>query len=173
MKRVSRERASERRSREGPAKGQALVSFPICGMSVVSGVEMKFYERWLQALPPPPAVASRVSSRVPLARVLFMISPKQESLLAGYDVIGDNVFHGKIMRFHLVKRSFHIYYTTWVRACSRSFFRDSAMNSYTLPSTVSFYHIFSHTVLSFTTVCALFVGITLFLSQYYLLYCEK
>ena len=90
-----------------------------------------------------------------------------------YDVIGDNVFHGKIMRFHLVKRSFHIYYTTWVRACSRSFFRDSAMNSYTLPSTVSFYHIFSHTVLSFTTVCALFVGITLFLSQYYLLYCEK
>ena len=47
------------------------------------------------------------------------------------------------------------------------------MISYTLPSTVSFYHIFSHTVLSFTTVCALFVGITLFLSQYYLLYCEN
>ena len=47
------------------------------------------------------------------------------------------------------------------------------MISYTLPSTVSFYHIFSHTVVSSTTVCALFVGITLFLSQYYLLYCEK
>ena len=48
------------------------------------------------------------------------------------------------------------------------------MISYTMPSTVSFYHSFSHTVLSFTTVCALFVGITLFLSQYYLLpYCEK
>ena len=47
------------------------------------------------------------------------------------------------------------------------------MISYTLPSTVSFYHSFSHTVLSFTTVCALFVGITLFLFQYYLLYCEN
>ena len=36
------------------------------------------------------------------------------------------------------------------------------MISDTLPSTVSLYHIFSHRVLSFTTVCALFVGIIFF-----------
>ena len=51
-----------------------------------------------------------------------------------YDIIGINVFHaGKIMRFHLIKRSFHIYYTTCVRECSPSFLQGPAMISYTLP----------------------------------------
>ena len=90
-----------------------------------------------------------------------------------YDVIGVNVFHGKIMKFHLIKD--HSIFTILLESehVLVRFCRDPAMISYTLPSTVSFYHIFPHTVLSFTTVCAIFVGITLFLSQYYLLYCEK
>ena len=78
------------------------------------------------------------------------------------DVIGVNLFHGKIIRFHLIKRSFHIYYTTCVRACSRSFlqgpshdFIHTAFNRFILS------HFLSHSTL-ITTVCALFVGITLF-----------
>ena len=61
-----------------------------------------------------------------------------------YDVIGVNVFHCKIMRLHLIKRSFHIYYTTCVRACSRSFlqgpsrdFIHTAFNRFILSLTVS------------------------------------
>ena len=72
-----------------------------------------------------------------------------------YDIIGFNVFHGKIMRFHLIKRSFHIYYTTCVRACSRSFFQGpshdfihTAFNRFILS------HFLSHSSLIYDSVCA-------------------
>ena len=44
----------------------------------VCGVEMKIYEKSLQALLSLPSHRFRVSSRVPLARVLFTISPNRE-----------------------------------------------------------------------------------------------
>ena len=72
-----------------------------------------------------------------------------------YDIIGFNVFHGKIMRFHLIKRSFHIYYTTCVRAWSRSFlqgpshdFIHTAFNRFVLS------HFFSQSTLIYDSVCA-------------------
>ena len=71
-----------------------------------------------------------------------------------YDVIGVNVFHGKIMRFHLIKRSFHIYYTTCVRACSRSFlqgpshdFIHTAFNRFVLSQFLP------HSTLIYDSVC--------------------
>ena len=72
-----------------------------------------------------------------------------------YYVIGVNLFHGKTMRFHLIKRSFHIYYTTCVRTCSRSFlqgpshdFIHTAFNRFVLS------HFFSQSTLIYDSVCA-------------------
>ena len=72
-----------------------------------------------------------------------------------YDVIGVNLFHCKTMRFHLIKRSFHIYHTTCVRTCSHSFlqgpshdFRHTAFNRFVLS------HFFSQSTLIYDCVCA-------------------
>ena len=106
-KRAARERASERRCREGPAKGE-LATIPYKFLFVLRPYEGKYH--WLKMTfrklklidnrPSRPALnfrgkcrntmlfspktfpflfpapRSRVSSRVPLARVLFTISPK-------------------------------------------------------------------------------------------------
>ena len=58
------------------------------------------------------------------------------------------------MRFHLIKRSFHIYYTTCVRACSRSFlqgpshdFIHTAFNRFVLSQFLP------HSTLIYDSVC--------------------
>ena len=70
-----------------------------------------------------------------------------------YDIIGINVFHSKIMRFHLIKRSFHIYYTTCVRACSRSFLQGPSHDFvHTVFNRFILSHFLSHNTLNYNSV---------------------
>ena len=71
MKQAARERTSERRSREGPRKERALLSLP---RSAPRGAEER---RELSFLSTDPRFC--VSSCVPLARLLFTISPKRRA----------------------------------------------------------------------------------------------
>ena len=72
-----------------------------------------------------------------------------------YDVIDANVFQGKIMT---PPQKMIIPYLLLILLASEPslvrFCRDPVMISYKLPSTVSFYHIFSHTAVIYYGVCA-------------------